>query len=118
MNGHDHSYDKYLTENDQFFYDENDGRKGAFLKQDSELYNEEDDFPGKSVHVKRISQPPKEDWQIFVDSEKYLLLRGTRFTAKERAFLRTVEGTLFIIKGAKQGWKSVSEFKRQLKDKA
>jgi hypothetical protein len=117
MNGHENSYDKYLVENDQFFYDEQNSKKGAFLKQDSELYNEEDDVPGGSVQVKRISQPPKEDWQIYINSKEYLLLRGTRFTAKEREFLRSVEGTLFIVQGAKQGWKSVSEFKRQLKDK-
>jgi len=117
MNGHENSYDKYLTENDQFFYDENNNKKGAFLKQDSELYNEEDDTPGASVQVKRIVQPPKEDWLILIDDEEFLLLRGTRFTAKEREFLRSVEGTLFIIQGAKQRWKSVSEFKRQLKDK-
>ncbi len=111
------SYDKYLTENDQFFYDEHDNQKGLIIKQDSELYNEEDDIPGDSVQVKRIFQSSKENWQIFVNNEKYLLLRGTRFTTRERNFLRSVEGTLFIIRGTKQGWKSVSEFKRQLKDK-
>jgi hypothetical protein len=112
--GSENSYDKY-TENDQFFYDEN--KKGSFLKQDSELYNDEDNIPGTAIRVKRISQPPKEDWQIFLNNEEILLLRGTRFTAKEREFLRSIDGTRFIIEGAKQGWKSVSEFKRQLEEK-
>ena len=117
MTGHENSYDKYLTENDQFFYDEQNNKKGSFLKQDSELFNEDDDIPGQSIQVKRISYPPKEDWKVLINDKEHLLLRGTRFTSKEREFLRSVEGTLFIVHGTKQGWKSVSEFKRQLKDK-
>ena len=103
---------KYLNENDQFFYDENTS-KGTFLKQDSELYNEDDDVPGKSVRIKKIGS----NWQIFVDNNEYLLLKGTRFTAGEKTFLCTQEGVQFILDGTKRGWKSVSEFKRQLKSK-
>lgn len=112
MSNHDNSYDKYLVENDQFFYDENTSKKGSFLKQDTELFNEEDDVPGKSIQVKRIPDP--EDWNVLVDGQEYLLLKGTRFTAKEREFLRTPPGILFLILGVKSGWKSVSEFKRQM----
>lgn len=113
MNDHENSYDKYLTENDQFFYDEQNNKKGAFLKQDSELFNEDDAIPGDSVRVKKIGS----DWQIYVNNEEYLLLKGTRFTVGERMFLCTPSGVQFILNGTKQGWKSVSEFKKQLKDK-
>ena len=64
MSGHENSYDKYLVENDQFFYDEQNSKKGAFLKQDSELYNEDDAIPGASVRVKKIDS----DWQIYVNN--------------------------------------------------
>lgn len=113
MTGYENSYDKYLVENDQFFYDENNSSKGSFLKQDLELYNEEDDIPGASVQVKRIDS----DCVVFVNGEESLTLKSSRFTAKERDWLQTAPGFQFMIEGAKQGWKSVSEFKRQLKDK-
>lgn len=113
MNVHENSYNKYIVENDQFFYDEQNSKKGAFLKQDSELYNDDDAIPGDSIRIKKINS----DWQIYVNNEEFLLLKGTRFTAGERLFLCTSEGVQFILNGMKQGWKSVSQFKKQLKDK-
>jgi hypothetical protein len=114
MNDHNNSYDKYLTENDQFFYDEQNNKKGAFLKQDAELYNEEEAaIPGASIRAKLVN----EDWHVLVNGEEFLVLKSARFTVKERDFLCTLEGSQFIIQGVRQGWKSVSEFKRQLKDK-
>jgi hypothetical protein len=113
----DHSYNKY-ADDDQFVYDEKGGKKGSFIKQDSEFFNDEDYVPGKSVRVKRISTNSHEDWRIFVNEQEALVLKGIRFTAKEREFLRTTEGVMFIINGIKSGWKSVSEFKRQLQVKA
>lgn len=114
MNNHDNSYDKYLVENDQFFYDESASKKGSFLKQDTELFNDDDYIPGKSIQVKRISEP--EDWKVLIDGKEHLILKGSRFTTKEREYLRTVNGILFIVSGVKKGWDSVSEFKRQMKD--
>lgn len=114
MNETEQTYDKYLIENDQFFYDEQNNKKGSFLKQDSELYNEEEAaIPGTSIRAKLVDG----DWVVLVNGEEYLVLKGTRFTVKERNFLCTLEGGQFIIQGVRQGWNSVSEFKRQLKDK-
>ena len=101
--------------NDQFAYDE--GKKSSFLKHDSELFNDEDYVPGNSIRVKRVSSSTKEDWLILKNDEEYLLIKGTRFSSKERVFLRSADGVLFLINGAKQGWNSVSEFKRQLAGK-
>lgn len=109
----DNSYNKYLIENDQFFYDEGTTKKGSFFKHDTELFNENDDVPGKSIQVKRIAEP--EEWKVIVDGNEHLILKGSRFTSKEREFLRKPNGILFVIDGIKQGWKSVSEFKRQMK---
>ncbi|MCK9567835.1 hypothetical protein M0R72_02645 [Candidatus Pacearchaeota archaeon] len=112
----DHSYHKYSD--DQFAYDEKGGKKGSFIKQDSEFFNDEDYVPGKSVRVKRISTSSHEDWRVFINEQEIIVLKGIRFTSKEREFLRTTEGVMFIINGIKSGWKSVSEFKRQLQVKA
>jgi hypothetical protein len=110
--GHDNTYDKY-AENDQFVYDENSSGK-SFIKQDSELYNEEEAaIPGSSVRVKRVDS----DWKIYVNGNEVLVLKSSRFTTKERDWLQSTDGFLFLINGAKNGWDSVSEFKRQLKDK-
>lgn len=114
MTGNENTYDKYLVENDQFFYDEQNSGKGSFIKQDSELYNKDvAAIPGASVRVKKVDS----DWKVFVNGDEVLLLKGTRFTAKEREWLQTTAGFQFLIEGAKKGWNSVSEYKRQLKDK-
>lgn len=105
--------DKYLNENDQFFYDEHNTKKGSFLKQDSELFNDEDNIPGLSIRVKRVSHP-KEDWKVLINNKEALVIKGNRFTAKEREFLRSANGMLFIVNGIKKGWKTVSEIKRQV----
>lgn len=111
----DNSY-KYLEE-EQFSYDEKTGKKGSFIKQDSEFFNDEDYVPGRSVRVKRIATNSTEDWKVFVNEEEFIILKGIRFTAPEREFFRKTEGVMFIINGIKSGWKSISEFKRQMQGK-
>jgi hypothetical protein len=112
----DNSYNKYADE-DPFSYDEKSGKKTSLIKQDSEFFNDEDYVPGESVRVKRIANSAREDWKIFVNGQEAFVLKGIRFTTKEREFLRTTDGVMFIINGVKNGWKSISEFKRQLQVK-
>jgi hypothetical protein len=116
MNGSESAYNKY-ADDDQFAYDEKAGKKGSFIKQDSEFFNDEDYIPGNSVRVKRVANSSHEDWKIFINEQEALVLKGIRFTSKEKEFLRTTDGVMFIISGIKNGWKSVSEFKRQLQVK-
>jgi hypothetical protein len=106
------TYNKY-TEDDQFSYGEKDGKK-TFIKQDSEFFLDENNVPGTLVRVKRVATKSKENWVVFVNKEEFLVLRGIRFTSSERNFLRTIKGNEFIISGIKNGWKSVSEFKRRI----
>jgi hypothetical protein len=113
-----HSYDKYSIESDQFFYDEGHSKNTSILKQETELFNEEDYVPGELIRVKRIAKSDSEDWQVFINNNKTLLIKGNRFSTTEKEFLRTPAGVMFIINGIKQGWKSVSDFKRQIKDLA
>ena len=114
MKGSENTYNKY-SDDDQFVYDEKVGKKGSFIKQDSEFFNDEDYIPGNSVRVKRVANNSHEDWKVFINKDETLVLKGIRFTSSEREFLRTTDGVMFIINGIKSGWKSVSEFKRQLK---
>lgn len=115
MNTYENTYDKYLTENDQFVYDEH-GKKSAFLKQDSELFIEESYVPGRCIRVKYIEDDGQESWQILIDGKEQLVLKGSRFSTSEREFFKETKGVVFIIEGVKSGWKSVSEFKRNVKN--
>ena len=109
--------DKY-AEKDSFVYDEKVSKAGIFIKQDCELYHDDDNVPGSIVRVKRTeTKKGDESWKIFLNDEEYLVLKGSRFTEKERGYLRGAAGMLFMISGTKDGWDSVSEFKRQLKDR-
>lgn len=103
---------KYMDSIDpnSFIYDETDA-KSKNSKQDNEFFNDDDYVPGHSVSVKAV----KEDWQIYVNEKPFITIKGSRFTAAEKEFLKTKEGMLFLINGTKEGWKSVSEFSRQIK---
>jgi hypothetical protein len=110
----EHAYDKYVQDDTQFSYHDSTSKSLGLIKQESEFFNEEDYIPGQLIRVKRIAKSNNEDWQILVNGQKTLLLKGSRFSGTEKQFLRTAEGLSFIINGVKQGWVSVSEFKRQI----
>lgn len=107
------SKDSIVPDPDSFAYDEKHGISSFLLKQDNEFYNEEDNIPGKLIRVKKMSKP-EEGWKILVDGKEYLLIKSSRFSKQEKEFLRTEQGFQFIIDGVKQGWNSISEFKRKL----
>ena len=82
------TYDKY-GESDQFIYDEQGSGKSSFIKQDLELYNEEEAaIPGASVRVKRVDS----DWKIYVNGNEKLSLIGSEIfnfeTIKESCIKR------------------------------
>lgn len=109
---------KYIDEKDEFFVEDNsDSKFSQFgtLKNDLELFDDDSYVPQDLISVRRIAYNKKEDWKIFKNKETVMVLKGARFTKKEKEFLRSKEGVSFIIKGYKDGWRSVSEFKRQLK---
>lgn len=109
---------KYVDEKDEFFaedYAESKFSQSGTLRNDFELFDDDSYIPQDLISVRRIAYNKKEDWKILKNKETALVLKGARFTKKEKEFLRTKEGVSFIIKGYKNGWRSVSEFKRQLK---
>jgi hypothetical protein len=84
------------------------------LHLDCELFKEEDDISTTAIRVKRFKTKAAEEWRIYEDKNIILVLKGTRFTNSEKAFLRTLNGFQYIIDGYKKGWKSVSKFKQGL----
>src|SRR5690606_26547216 len=97
--------DKYET--DEYVIDEEKFPRNGSLRQETELFNDEDYVPHAIIGIKRIEFGKGEDWEVVVNNKVELVLKGVRFTGKERDFLRTVAGIQFIMKGYKMGWKSV-----------
>lgn len=89
------------------------------LRIDSELFKEEDfKIPEKIIQVKRINKIKNgkevEVWEVYDDKKMVLKLEGYRFTSKEKKFLRTSDGFIYIVEGYKKGWRTVSKFKQNL----
>ncbi len=108
---------KYTISNeDEFASNESNPISSAGkYRLDNELYKQEDDIYYQAVSVKKINLPRGgEDWEIYINKSRALVLKGTRFTKHERDFLRTFDGINFILMGYKSGWKSVAQFKREI----
>lgn len=105
--------DKY--EIDEYVIDEDKFPRNSSLRQENELFDDDSYVPQQIISVKRVEYGKGEDWEIFADDKIVMTIKGVRFSAKERKFLRSVEGIQFLMRGYKAGWKSVSEFKRNLK---
>lgn len=110
--------DKYNFDDEEFSIDEDKTGKLniGYLKQETELFDDNSYTPYDLISVRRINLPKNgEDWEILKNKKVILVLKGIRFTKKEKDYLRTVDGIQFIMNGFKCGWNSTSEFKRQIK---
>lgn len=106
---------KYIDE-EEFSIGENNPRNITTLRQESDFYHDEDNIVMDILSVKRIKLPKNgENWEIIKNKKTQLILKGIRFTNKEKEFLRTVDGISFILNGFKQGWVSTSNYKREIK---
>lgn len=105
---------RYLVDEEDYCIDETKFSRLS-LRHESELYNEEDNVPHDLIGVRWVNLPKGEDWEVTKNKKTVLILKGVRFTTREKDFLRTSAGMSFIVDGYKRGWKSVSEFKRQVK---
>ena len=85
-------------------------------KFDYDLYKEEDDIALTVIRVKHINLPNKGDrWKIFENNTVSFIVEGTKLNNKEKEFLRTVDGVNFLIRQYKQGIKSFSALKSEIK---
>lgn len=98
-------------EDDKVFHDH---VKSVF--GDSDLFKDNSYVPNKLVQVKRVnSNKIGENWDIMENGKSVLRLKGDKFTNKEKAFLRTIDGVKFVMEGYKNGWKSLNKFKQEIK---
>ena len=92
--------------------------KFTLSNKDFELFDENRNKPSDVVRVKRTSTNLKgERWRIFLNDKVAFTIEGSKITKKDCAFLRTVEGTTWIMREFKASpFKNVSEFKTRLKN--
>lgn len=109
--------DKYKNSEDTVSYSDGNQLKyfNASLKYNNEFYKDEDNIEEKVISVKRTKLRKGEDWEILENKKVVLILKGIRFTNKEKEYFRTVEGINFIMTGYKNGWDSVLKFKTEIK---
>lgn len=102
---------------DTVSYSDNNQTKhfNAALKYDNEFYKEEDNIEQKSITVRRAKLRKGEDWEILEDKNVMLILKGIRFSNKEKEYFRSVDGIKFIMDGYKNGWGTVVKFKSEVK---
>ena len=97
--------------------DESKSYDNFFNKTESDLFKDEDNIKHKVISVRRVnSKKNGESWNILENNKIIFNLPSDKFSAKEREFLRTVDGVLFLINGFKSGWNSLSKFKKEMKE--
>jgi hypothetical protein len=85
-------------------------------KFEYDLYHEEDNVPGSVVHVKRVGNAKKgEKWKIFENNKLALTIDGVKLTSKERNFLYSSEGIIFLMNQFKAGVNTISALKKNMK---
>ncbi len=109
--------DKDYKNEDNVSYSDGSQTKyfNAALKHDNEFYKDEDNIEQKSITVRRAKLRKGEDWEILENKKVVLILKGVRFSNKEKEYFRTVDGVKFIMNGYKNGWDTVVKFKTEVK---
>lgn len=104
-------------------YDSSDSKeyqngKNILSKLDHDLFDEDKDVVEKVVRVKRVQVPNKgESWRLFENNKIAFTLDGSKLSKKEREYLRTPDGFNFLILQFKDGIKTFSKLKADLKKK-
>ena len=87
--------------------------KSGILRQNNELFDDEDNVVHKIIRVRRKKTSSKgEYWEILENDKVVLELKGYRFSNKEKQFLRMPEGIKAIMKLYQEGNYSVSKIKK------
>lgn len=92
--------------------------KSPLSKFEYDLYHEEDDITLPVFRVKHFNLPNKnERWKIFQDNKIILIVDGMKLNKKERSFLHTTDGVIFLINQCRAGIKSFNALKIEIKKK-
>lgn len=96
--------DKYDDKDIKFIEGEFRNISYHLTKIDNELFIEENYKVHPIIQVKRIKLPKDgENWSILVNGKKALLLHGVEMTKKEREFLHTSDGIIWLMNEFKGG---------------
>ncbi len=82
--------------------------------KENEFFKTENYIPHVMIRVKRTISKGEEQWKVLENNTTVLILKSSRFTNKEKEFLRTQDGFNYIINGFKSGWRSINKFKTNL----
>ena len=91
--------------------------KFSLSKYDYDLYDESKNIEYPFIQVKRISLPNKgENWKILSNNKLICLIEGVNLTQKERDFLKSANGFLFLMNEFKNGEKNELSLIAKLKN--
>lgn len=91
--------------------------KNNLNKFEDDLFHEEDYIPGRVIRVKKIGTPSRgEKWKIYQDDKVTMTIDGKYLSMKEKSFLYSYDGILFIINQYKNNVNTMNKFKKNLKD--
>jgi hypothetical protein len=92
--------------------------KHNLSKFDYDLFHEEDDKTEKIIRVKHFNLPNNGDrWKIFENNKILHTIEGSKLTKKEKNFLKSVDGAVWLLSKAKSGIKSFNALKTEIKKK-
>lgn len=92
--------------------------KSVLNKHEYDLFNEEEDVVESVVRVKRVRLPNNgENWKIIENNKVMFIVHGAKLSKKEKEYLRIADGFNFLISQYKNGIKSFSSLKKELKTK-
>ena len=85
------------------------------LKKDNDLYDEEEGSKKNSVFKIKRSTKKEEIWEVMKDDDSVFSLNAKHFNLRQRAFLRSYEGFLFLMEEYNKGNRSVAKIRKSLK---
>jgi len=86
-------------------------------KFEYDLYHDEDNIIEKIIRVKRIVVAGAEKWKIFENTMTMITIEGSKLSIKEKEFLRSASGVNFLLTQYKNGIKSFTALKAEMKKK-
>jgi hypothetical protein len=106
------------AEDDDSVLESSDVSSGFYLsKAENELFKDESYKPLPLIQIKRKeTKKYGEEWFIFENKEMVIKLESDKLSNAEKDFLRTVEGTLFLLKIYKNGCHSFTKIKKEIKN--
>lgn len=92
--------------------------KNILNKHEYDLFNEEEKVVETVVRIKRVKLPNNgENWKIIENNKVMFVVQGSKLSKKEKEYLRLADGFNFLICQYKNGIKSFSSLKKELKSK-